>query len=292
MLAVFSALALIGSLPLYSQNTQPPSSAVQLAYRFAPGTAARYQISQRLTGTRWLPGASVALPIDAELTSIIRVRCVQALADGCMDLEIATEAASLKMDGKPVPSYEAPKDIRKIRITPTGKVISTGRQGEGSGQQRSPLDFGSIESIVLMAVLPDKPVDIGGTWAAELPLPFDSMSRLKLGFTLEKVESTTDGRVARIKQIMSTPINPGGSNGSATPRGSQEGRADLLFSVDRGILISAQGTTKSTVAVPVEMPESGSGEQPQKSFTAVALDSKFSVALLPVTGGARGSAVR
>jgi len=290
ILMLFVGLVLVACLSLHAQNARPPGS-IQLTYRFAPGTAVRYQISQRLTGTRKLPGASAPSPIDAELTSTIRVRCVRILADGSLDLEISTESASLKMAGRPAASYQPPKEIRKVRITPIGKVIGPATPSQEPGRQRSPLDFGSIDSIVLMAILPDGPVDIGGAWTAELPLPIDSTSKLKLAFALEKVESTPDGQVARIKQTLSTPINPGASSDSA-PRGSQEGQAELLFSVDRGILLSAQGMIKSTVAVPVSVPMVPGGQQPQDNIATVVLDSKFGVQLLPGTDGAGESVGR
>jgi len=288
ILALFTGLALIAHPLLWAQAPE----AVQLTYKFAPGTAVKYRISQQLTGTRRLPGASMPSPIDAELVSIIRVRCVQAFADGSLNLEISTETANLKMGGKPVTGYQPPKEARKIWITPIGKVFGPAGQGSG-GQQRSPLDFGSIESIVLTAILPDKPVSIGGTWAAELPLPFSAASKLKLGFSLEKLELTPSGRAARIKQVLSTPINPDASGGSNGARGSQEGQADLLFSIDRGILLSARGAIKSTVAVPMAapmMPGESGNQQPQDNVATVVLDSKFTVELLPEGQGASGSA--
>jgi hypothetical protein len=279
-LAITIGLGLAGN-PVSAENAQPATPALSLAYKFAPGETIRYRISQRLTGTRTLPGATTPTPIDADLSTVIRIRCVQILSTGAAELAIDTESGSLKLAGKPASSYQPPKEVRTVYVTSTGRVAPRKEQSSQPGSRRPMLDFGAIESVVLIAILPDQPVAVGGVWDAEIPLPVDVSTKLKLSFRLDNVKQTSSGLAAEIKQSLSTPISPDSPAGPAQLRGSQEGQADLLFSIDGGKLLSAQGSIRSTVVTPIQMPGiPGSNAGPQDNLSRVALDCTFKAELL------------
>ena len=283
-LAMLAALALALILPPFAEGQEASPGAVTLAYKFTPEDVTRYRITQKLTGTRTFTGATEAAPIDAELNSTMRVRCVRSVGDGSAEVAFGTESGDLRIGGRSVAGYSPPKEIRTLSISPVGRIVGPARS-EPSGQvrRRPPMDFGSVESIVLMAILPDKPVAVGDSWSAEIPLPVESSSTLRLSFRLEAVRQTSGGRVAVIKQTISTPINRNASDDLAVPRGSQDGQAELLFSIDGGKLLSAQGTIRSMLTTPATIPAVPSGgaePKPRETVSTLNLDSKFGVELI------------
>ena len=268
----------------YGQVGQNPEDAVVLAYRFAPGDTVKYRISQHVTGSRTIPGAASPTPIDIELASVIRLRWVRALPEGAMEIAVETEAETLKLAGKEARHYERAKEPKVFRIAPSGKIVAPDhKENPGKRLPRSPLDFGSIESIVLMAILPETPVSLGDKWSAEMPLPVSPSAKLQMAFKLEDLRQTPGGRVATIKQVLNTPINSDVGDDSGQPHGSQEGQATLTFAVDQGRLTSAQGTIRSELRAKAAVPSVPGGEasaSSQNTLITVLLNSKFSVELI------------
>ncbi len=257
---------------------------VILAYKFDPGDVVRYRIWQQVTGSRTLPGATSPTPIDIQLTSTIRMRCTKLLPERSMEMSVETESETLKLAGKEARHYDGRKQARVFRIAPSGRMIGPGHgKAGGKAPRRSPLDFGSTESIVLMTLFPERLVLPGGDWVAEIPLPISPSSRLRMSFRLDALRQTPDGLVATISQSLNTPTSAEAKDESDKAQGVQEGQATLTFDVDQGRLISAQGTVKSELrtrwavpSVPGEETYSGSAS----AVMTVWLNSKFSVRLL------------
>lgn len=292
LVAVLLAAVVLAKSCALAEGTNIDSSGVQLVYKFAPGSLTRYQITQEFTGTRTFPGATQESRIAAKLTTVIRIRCMKALPDGSMELAIDTESGSLEMAGKPS-NYKPPQTIRKLTISPTGRVITPagGDVRHEDGQRRSPLDFASPDSVVVLAPMPQQPMQVAGNWEAELPLPMEPTATLRLGFALNKVTAQSDGRVASIKQTLNTTKGASPEDEVRTVQGAQHGEAELLFSVDRGMLISASGTISSIMVTGMDAPSVPATETTDGLYK-MEVQSKFTVSVMGAVGETGGSGAR
>jgi len=278
-LLILTLLGLAVSVsPVFSDSPAVQGKAYDLAYKFTPGETARIRIYQHTTGTRTLTGSSAPTSIDVELTTVIRLRCVQIQPDGTAEISIETESSVLSIGGK---RADAPQDSepRTLRVARSGKVVEPGELKTAQpGPRRSMLDFSSVESIVLLALLPDGPVKIGDSWSAEIPLSSAPNSKLRLSFRLEDVRVITGVQTAVIKLGLSTPINPDAPADSTTTHGTQEGSAELFFAVDKGALLTASGSVRSVLTTRLpspRMPGADPNSQPQQNVSVFNLESKF-----------------
>ena len=278
-------LCLLGAHPAFSQNTPTVQSPVRLAYKYPVGSVTRYRVVQGLSGTRKLPGSSQAVPIAAKLSTIVRVRCTNIHADGTLELAIDIEQGKLEMGGRPLQSYQPPKIVRSLKVTPEGKVIGPAvPNGNVETRRGSPLDFGSADSTLMMFILPPNPVVPGDKWEAELPLPGEPSIKIKMAFVLASIENTENGQIARIKQTVTTPINARISSEVKEVHGSQEGQSEIIFSIDKGLILSAQGKLKSTIIadmVAPGVPPGASGSQDNQ--LVMNMDSDFTIELVGVS---------
>ncbi|MCL6629883.1 MAG: hypothetical protein K6U00_09820 [Armatimonadetes bacterium] len=291
---VFIANVLVLAVsPALAQAVSTVQTPVRLAYKYPAGTVTRYRVVQGLSGTRKMPGSTQAVPIAAKLTTVVRIRCTKVYADGTMELAIDIEQGKLEMGGRPLQSYQPPKVIRTIRVTPEGKVVGPTVQNPGTETaRRSPLDFGSADSTLMMFILPANPVLPGDKWETEITLPGEPSIKIKLAFVLSSVDTTTSGLIARIKQAVSTPISASASNEVKQVRGSQDGQAEIVFSIDKGLVLSAQGKLKSTIVADVAAPAMPGGSGSQDSQLVINMDSDFTIELLGVVPDSPSPAVR
>lgn len=284
--AILIILAVLGSVsPVFADSPVAEGQAYDLAYKFTSGETARIRIYQHTTGTRTITGSPTPTPVDVELTTVIRLKCVQVQPDGTAEISIETESSILVIGGK---RADAPQDTetRTVRVGRSGKLVEPEeRKPEQPGPRRSVLDFSSVESIVLLALLPDGAVKIGDSWSAEIPLSSAPDSKLRLSFRLEDVKRITGVQTAVIKLALSTPINPDAPKNSTTTRGTQEGSGELHFAVDKGYLLTASGNVRSvlTTSVPSpKMPGADPNAQPRQSVSVFKLESKFAARRLDV----------
>ena len=270
-----AALAALMSPTASGQAASP----VELRYKFAPGETSRFRIYQHTTGSRTITGSSTPSRIDVALTSIIRVRCSRIMPTGDAEITIETESSTLRIAGHEASSPPA-SEPRTMLIASNGRVLPPAEPTASAAPRSSKLDFGSVESIVLLAILPDKPVSAGESWPAEIPLPIAPGSMLALSFRLEEVKRAPNSRVAVIKLALNTPINTDASAAPPSPQGSQEGAATLNFDLERGSLQYAEGSVRSILTTYSRLPNMpGMGEQAGEQYAASTfnLESKFAV---------------
>ena len=267
------------AIPAGAQASPAPLASVQLSYKFTPGQTLKYRIVQHVVGSRTMSGAKGSPSIDVELTSMIRMKCVQVLAGGIFEVSVDTESQSLKIAGKTVYGYAPSSESRSFQMTPSGKVTRT----SPTSQSRTGFDFSSVESIIQMAIMPESPIVPGVTWSAELPMPTDPTASLKLAFTLQQLRQTGGFAAAVIQEVLST--NPGttGPASSERPTASQNGQMDLVFDATRGQLASAKGTIRSHFATPVDVPAVPGASPGGKQLLTMDLNSSVTVEIQPET---------
>lgn len=227
---MLAAVVMMGGLIAQAEDAAP---AVSLKYKFAVGDTARYKVVQRWSGTRILPGASAPTAIDAEETSLVRLDCKKVWEDGYTDVDFSTEAGSLKVEGRPSPNYQVPKNVYTLAVTPL-RVLGV------------PADYASVQSIVFAGVFLKRPVQIGDSWYTQNPIPSAWPSKLRVTYTYDGLR---DGRVAVLKIRISTVTPPGNDGKVISPGSTQEGQGILLFDVDKGRVQSVNGTLSTSVTM-------------------------------------------
>lgn len=255
---------------------------VRLAYVYEPGSTYRYKIKQQVKGTREITG-SQPVQIDVELTSIIRLKCNKQLPDGAIEVAVDTEDEWMKISGKAVYGYRPSKEVRTFQILPSGRTIASSTEGGTTRRRRSGIDFGNVESVILMAIMPETPVDIGATWSSEMPLPLDTKSTLKLAFKLEEIKSLNGSQLAVIRQSISTVASEETGEGNSAAKGSQSGEMTLLFDIAKGRLNSAQGSIRTQVTRPVEVPSMPGSKSDERFYETVDLTSNLTVEEAPTS---------
>ena len=242
------ALLLLGPGSLFAQGEQ----LVSLAHKLPPNQTVRYKIIQHITGTRTFPGSEKPVPIEAQGTSTVRMRCDQVSEDGTATISTEIESAAIKMGKHETSALSAGNTPRTLQATPSGKVIFPPQeeQVQDGSTRRALMDVGSITPLIILASLPEQPIAVGGSWSADVLLP--SATAIKVASTFQEVKDISGERRATIKQTQTT------ANDSPN---KQEAQSTLVFGINAGRLLSAEGTVHSVV----------------NTWT---LDSKFSVEML------------
>lgn len=243
------ALLLLGPGSLFAQGEQ----LVSLAHKFPPNQTVRYKIVQHITGTRTFPGSEKPVPIEAQVTSMVRMRCDHVSEDGTATISTEIESAAIKMGKHETSAFSAGNTPRTLQVTPSGKVIFPPQEEQvqdGSPDRSGLMDSGAITPLIILASLPEQPIAVGGSWSADVLLP--SATAIKVASTFQEVKDTSGERRVTIKQTQTT------ANDSPN---KQEAQSTLVFGIDAGRLLSAKGTVHSVV----------------NTWT---LDSKFSVEML------------
>lgn len=231
MLPMISALMLAGCQCALAQ-----SETVILTHKFSVNQTVRYKIVQHIAGSRTFPGSSRSVPVEADVSSIIRVRCDQVSSDGTATIAIQIESGSLKIGKRDAGAFSSGSKPRTLQVTPGGKVIFP-QQEEQVGDsitRRVLMDFGAVEPLIILASLPEQAVAVGGSWSADVNLP--SATAVKVTSTLQEVKDVPGGRRAVIKQIQTSPENS---------QDKQEAQSTLVFGIDDGRLFAAEGTIHS-----------------------------------------------
>ncbi|HET6453374.1 MAG TPA: hypothetical protein VFI02_03120 [Armatimonadota bacterium] len=242
------ALLLLGSGSLFAQGER----LVSLAHKFPPNQTVRYKIVQHITGTRTFPGSEKPVPIEAQVTSKVRMRCDQVSEDGTATISTEIESATIKTGKHETNAFSAGNNPRTLQVTPSGKVIFPPQeeQVQDNSTRRALMDSGAITPLIILASLPEQPIAVGGSWSADVLLP--SATAIKVASTFQEVKDISGERRATIKQTQTTADD--------SPN-KQEAQSALVFGINAGRLLSAEGTVHSVV----------------NTWT---LDSKFSVQML------------
>lgn len=248
-------------------NTSP----ILMQYKYAPGEITRYLITQKLTGMRTMPGTESPVIINAELAATLKLECSRIWDDGTIELLVSTETASLKIDGKAVEDYQPSKDTFTVPFSPSGV----------SGLVN--LDFGSLESMLFMTILSQKPVNTGDSWVMNIPLPKSWPSVVKMTYTLKGINKTDNSLIASIKQVITTTTGLKSGEKVQSSGNLQEGSSDMQFDITTGKLISAKGLVHSVVLTLIGTNTLNSKSNPRDNISKTTLDNIFTVDILKET---------
>jgi hypothetical protein len=221
-----AGLAMVGILVLAAQSgAWAQAGSVELVLRLAKGEVLYYSDSS--SGTTYISvGSAVTLRSAREARAAVRV--VDVAEDGTMLLEVVDEDLRVTVEGTTTQPRPAPT---MARVRPDGRVAETlwGDDGE-----------------FYPMMLPGRPVAVGATWSRETQYKEGTFTaRGRDTYTLAAVDQTAEGRVARIRlQGQGTltesqlPLRlPQGWRSSL--RGTVRSSGDILWSVDKGRLISS-----------------------------------------------------
>ena len=235
-LPILLALMLAGCQCLQAQSESGKSQVIPLSHKFALDQTVRYKIVQHITGSRAFPGSEKATPIDALVTSVIRIRCIQVSGDGSAGISIEIESGSVKIGKRAANAFAAGSMPRTLHVTPSGKVTFPQQEEQvgDSSTRRVLMDCGAIEPLIILGSLPEQAVALGGSWSADAVLP--SSAAVKINSTLQEVRDVSGERGAVIKQTQT-------STGDSAAR--QEAQSTLVFGLDTGWLLSAEGSIHS-----------------------------------------------
>lgn len=262
------ALLCISDAVLASNDTLAPApykaiEPVALMYKFAPDESVRYVIAQKIIGTQTTPGQNTK-NIDAELSTVVKITYVRLYDDGTIDLSVKVESATMKLDGKSVDGYTPPKDVFLVPFAITG-VINLAN-----------MNFGSIESMPFMLVLPGKKIGPGAAWMLEIPLKNQLLTMVRLDYIFDSIKN----KKVLIKQKITTSTKEKKVKDKSPSPNLQEGSADIVFDMDTGKLISSKGMIRSSITEITGKVSLKDKIIDDKLLSITKLDCSFSVGIL------------
>lgn len=227
---IFASICLADEANQNGQTQSLPDT-LDLQYKYSINESVRYAVNQHITGTQTYPGKDPS-NIDVELSAIIKLECIQTYNDGSWDLKVSMENATMKSNGKLVDDYSAAKDVYIVPFNKHGSMNLVG------------LDFGSLEFMPFILVLPDKPIASAESWSVDVPLG-TLIARAHMEY---RAVSVNDGKYT-IKLIITTKTGlKDGGNPESSKDNLEEGSAEIIFDQNAGKLISAKGILNSTVS--------------------------------------------
>ncbi|MGH2349341.1 MAG: hypothetical protein ACRDFT_07755 [bacterium] len=218
--------ALVGIVVLAAHSgVSAQAGPVELILRLAKGEVLYY--SDTSSGSTYISiGSAVTLRSAREAREAVRV--VDVAEDGTMLLETVDEDERVTFEGTTTRPQPEPT---MARVRPDGRVTETLWGDEG---QFYPM------------MLPGRPVAVGATWSRETQYKEGTFTaRGTDTYTLAAVDQTAEGRVARIRlqgqgSLTDSPLPirlPQAWRSSS--RGTVRASGEILWSVDRGRLISS-----------------------------------------------------
>ncbi len=261
------------------------SDGFALQYMMKPGEIVKYKIVQQISGTRALPGVTKPTPIDCELTTLVRIKCVKELKDQGLELSAETESITVKMANRTPRSMPSPKESRVYRVDRYGKPMVI-KDGDPSPVPvtRSVLDTAWIECLAIVTNFPAKALNVGSSWVMEIPNPLLTEAKVKVTAKLEDLKETKDGWVTTIKETIGLADGQSGEMDPETPGGRIDGTIELKYLVDKGRMFSAQGTLKADTRSNMTMPGLPNSDLPMGSVMALRTEQfscKFKVETIP-----------
>lgn len=261
----------------------------RLTHAMGPRDTVTYKITQQLTGSRTLPGAAQAVPIDCVLTSTVRLRLVNALGNGNIEVACETQSATLKLAGKEPRNLPASKAPRTYRITPSGKPVETTKADKVETKPvltRTLLDSGWMEPLLILAVFPDTSVEAGSDWTLEIANPLKTEDKSKITGKLVDVKQAKEGMVATIKETLALPEGQTADDNPAVVGSRITGELTLKYLTNAGRLFAAEGAVTSYSRTQMGVPGLPKSDLPMGTATGMKIEelsSKFTIETVPNT---------
>ena len=241
-------LALLSAVPLAAQaQTAPvPAKPVTLRFKFTPGQVAYYTLTVDTDGTMTNPLTQAPMALNNHLQALLRqtVKDVRS-SDGAATVETGVDTASFSVNGQdfPIPPEKmaAMKTVGTTVMLPTGKILSFTPSGGGGGGAIPGMDFGRVNALSILGVLPDAPLKVGDSWKSGVSAGLTGSSVLSR-FSLSGVDTAGGKTVAVITQTTDGSLDPATPNGAAPTGmgigGKVKGVGTIRFNADAGTLES------------------------------------------------------
>jgi len=263
-LPICLALLLVISSSLFAEDESAKDQTVTLTHKFSTNQTVRYKILQNITGSRTFPGSDKPTPVNAELKSVVRMRCDKVAEDGTATVSFEFESGTLKIGKRQTNAFVTPSAPRMLQVTPGGKVTFPPEEQQvgATSTRRVLMDAGAIEPLIILVGLPEAPVSSGGSWLADVVLP--STAKIRIASALNEVKEVAGEQAAVITQTQTS------FQDSSSPN-RQDGQSKLIFGIESGRLLWAEGSIHSIAAITTPR----SGKEPATG--TLTLDIKFKV---------------
>ncbi|HEY3267980.1 MAG TPA: hypothetical protein VGM37_13700 [Armatimonadota bacterium] len=196
--------------PVTPPVTAPAPESVQFTTKLTPGSIRSYKVTVDQKGTLSIPGSGQTMPIDAKVTSYVKMIVDKQNADG-------TYAAHIKLGGvkmtsnSPMPmppvqdSYEVKGTIGKDGLFTADPTVDK-KPGNALGMSPAETMTGIFRSL---SAVPLTSVAVGDSWSSVIPLPLDPSGKSQIAVTskLLGVDAVTGDRVARVQRDIEGPVN-------------------------------------------------------------------------------------
>ena len=229
---------------------------VKLAYKFTPGELLRYKMVANLTAQMTDPQSGQTMNIPIQMVAVMRQRVKKVLPNGDAQVSAAIESIKMNAGGNAmtVPGDKMP--TMTMVLSPNGTV--KGVQGlEKFGGMLPGMEFmGGGGFGDFGAVLPDAALNVGDTWAQQIPLPM-GMGNVQIQSKLVSANTKIgDYRVAALKQdfggdinlAMPLPVPSGETGASLDMKGTVLGNGTIYFSPDKGRMVRSEGRADMQMA--------------------------------------------
>jgi hypothetical protein len=260
--ATVSCLLLIASpLSAFAQTTGAPYT---IAYKFTTGQQLKFGMSMDMNTQTTVGGTSRPINMHMHMSMTQTVQSVQPDGSATLQTSLATDTET--MNGQPMPTSSMPK-INNISetLSPSGQILNL------SGMPSSPMTGNfNPNTFGMQSFLPTKPVNIGDTWTASVPI---AMIGATINATMTLV-AVSPANIATINTVMtSTPLAATPPAATTTPSTTtpavvppmnmtMNGTGTTLFDITNGDVVSTDGhmTIGMTMTVPAH------GAQPSHSM--------------------------
>ncbi|MFH1858281.1 MAG: DUF6263 family protein [Candidatus Omnitrophota bacterium] len=251
---------------------------VQLEYRYTPGQPLHYRYAFSIKGKQSFPegndpaiAAAGEQTFASEMSSRVTMEPKTVESDGSGWVDIRYDALEVKQKWNEEEWQDGTEALKalvgqavSLHLQKDGKLLEAAMpSGEAAGSElvnQFQQMYGQAEGI-----FPDKPVQVGESWAKQLQLPMAGMAQpAQVNFqnTLESFEMVNHRKCAKIKSVLTFDIpetkvtqEEAGDNIGLSMNVKGEGAMTQYFDISGGVLVKGEGKTtmnsKQTMTVPV-----------------------------------------
>jgi Family of unknown function (DUF6263) len=329
ILRTLAVLCLVGSAfaaPFVPTSTPPLAGEdVQLAWKFKAGDVLRYRIVQDTRQT--ISSGQGEFEVGSNVSQVIGEKVKSVSADGVASIDCTWEAVKLHIglpmggdmdfDSTQAGSAQSAPPLLKgfaslpgstfqIEMKPNGEIASLHGIGDAmkkvltsddavmkgmKDMMERAFNDDSMKRALEAAVLPDKPVAPGGTWARDTEFDMQRFAKMKAHFdlTYAGTENQSGSPCAKVNVKHKITMGAGKPDTSSMPGGENfdidlsmddaSGDGSFYFSADKGRLILSTMTTDMDMNMTLKPKGQDKGDE-GKMEMAVRVNLKSTVSLL------------
>jgi hypothetical protein len=254
------ALAFLSMFSVGQTSAGPtvPPSPYTLINKYVVGQVRRYSMSLDMTEKMNVGGQTQPINIHMDMSTRTTVQKIRP-EDGAAVEQVALAVVDATMNGQPMPvaamQKSVPTDMTQI-VSTSGRVLS---MVVAPGQPQLPAFGGN--SFGAVALLSEKPVNIGDTWKGTMPFAMMSIN-MNLQTTLKAMQMESGSLIATLDTtITASPLSPAaapavpadqsnavpGTPATTTSIQNMTGETLTYFDVTAGIVRSTQSKSNMDI---------------------------------------------